>query len=64
MIFTVEPMINEGNYNTKMLKDGWTAVTKDKTLSAQFEHTVGVTNNGFEIFTESKKNFKQPPYAV
>ncbi|MFM7983068.1 MAG: type I methionyl aminopeptidase, partial [Candidatus Fonsibacter sp.] len=51
MVFTVEPMINEGNYETKVLKDGWTAVTKDKTLSAQFEHTVGVTNNGFEIFT-------------
>ena len=62
MIFTVEPMINEGIYNTKLLKDGWTAVTKDKTLSAQFEHTVGVTNDGFEIFTKSKKNYKQPPY--
>ena len=49
MIFTVEPMINEGIFNTKMLKDGWTAVTKDKSLSAQFEHTVGVTDNGFEI---------------
>ena len=55
MIFTVEPMINEGLYDTKILKDGWTAVTKDKTLSAQFEHTVGVTNEGFEIFTKSKK---------
>ena len=55
MIFTVEPMINEGLYNTKLLKDGWTAVTKDKSLSAQFEHTVGVTNDGFEIFTKSKK---------
>ena len=55
MIFTVEPMINEGAYNTKMLKDGWTAVTKDKSLSAQFEHTVGVTDDGFEIFTKSKK---------
>ena len=62
MIFTVEPMINEGLYNTKLLKDGWTAVTKDKSLSAQFEHTVGVTNNGFEIFTKSKKNYEQPPY--
>ncbi len=62
MIFTVEPMINEGIYNTKLLKDGWTAVTKDKSLSAQFEHTVGVTNDGFEIFTKSKKNYKQPPY--
>ena len=55
MIFTIEPMINEGNYFTKMLKDGWTAVTKDKSLSAQFEHTIGVTDNGFEIFTKSKK---------
>jgi len=55
MIFTVEPMINEGLYNTKLLKDGWTAVTKDKSLSAQFEHTVGVTDDGFEIFTKSKK---------
>jgi len=62
MIFTVEPMINEGTYYTKMLKDGWTAVTKDKSLSAQFEHTIGVTKDGFEIFTESRKNFKQPPY--
>jgi len=64
MIFTVEPMINEGVYNTKLLKDGWTAVTKDKSLSAQFEHTVGVTNDGFEIFTKSKKNFEQPPYLI
>jgi len=51
MVFTVEPMINEGGYETKVLKDGWTAVTKDKSLSAQFEHTVGITSNGFEIFT-------------
>lgn len=64
MIFTVEPMINEGAYNTKLLKDGWTAVTKDKTLSAQFEHTVGVTKVGFEIFTKSKKNYEQPPYQT
>ena len=62
MIFTVEPMINEGIYNTKLLKDGWTAVTKDKSLSAQFEHTVGVTQEGFEIITKSKKNYNQPPY--
>ena len=62
MMFTVEPMINVGNYNTKLLDDGWTAVTKDKSLSAQFEHTVGVTNDGFEIFTKSKKNYGQPPY--
>ena len=64
MIFTVEPMINEGEYNTKLLKDGWTAVTRDKSLSAQFEHTVGITNGGFEIFTKSKKNYEQPPYSI
>ena len=62
MIFTVEPMINEGKYDIKILNDGWTAVTKDKTLSAQFEHTVGVSDKGFEIFTKSDKNFTQPPY--
>ena len=54
MIFTIEPMINFGNYETKTLNDGWTAVTKDKSLSAQFEHTIGVTKNGCEIFTKSK----------
>ena len=64
MIFTIEPMINEGIYNTKLLKDGWTAVTKDKTLSAQFEHTIGVTNNGYEIFTKSKKKYEHPPYLL
>ena len=64
MIFTVEPMINEGSYYTKMLKDGWTAVTKDRNLSAQFEHTVGVTKNGFEIFTKSKNKYDQPPYPI
>ena len=53
MIFTVEPMINLGNYETKTLNDGWTAVTKDKSLSAQFEHTIGVTKEGCEIFTET-----------
>jgi len=52
MIFTIEPMINSGKYETKTLNDGWTAVTKDKSLSAQFEHTIGVTNNGCEIFTQ------------
>ena len=56
MIFTIEPMINIGNYETKTLNDGWTAVTKDKSLSAQFEHTIGVTKNGCEIFTLSKNN--------
>jgi methionyl aminopeptidase len=52
MIFTIEPMINFGKYETKTLNDGWTAVTKDKSLSAQFEHTIGVTKNGCEIFTQ------------
>ena len=64
MIFTVEPMINVGNYQVKVLNDGWTAVTKDKSLSAQFEHTVGVTQDGFEIFTKSKKNYNKPPYNI
>jgi methionyl aminopeptidase len=54
MVFTIEPMINAGKYDTKVLNDGWTAVTKDKSLSAQFEHTVGITNNGYEVFTLSK----------
>ena len=64
MIFTVEPMVNTGLYHTKLLNDGWTAVTKDKSLSAQFEHTVGVTEDGFEIFTKSKKKHEQPPYSI
>ena len=55
MIFTIEPMINEGKCETKILNDGWTAVTKDKKLSAQFEHTVGITKDGYEIFTKSDK---------
>ena len=54
MIFTIEPMINLGKFETKILNDGWTAVTKDKSLSAQFEHTIGVTEDGCEIFTMSK----------
>ena len=53
MIFTIEPMINLGKYEIKTLNDGWTAVTKDKSLSAQFEHTIGVTKDGYEIFTLS-----------
>jgi methionyl aminopeptidase len=64
MIFTIEPMINEGNYDTKMLNDGWTAVTKDKKLSAQFEHTIGITDTGYEIFTSSKKKLNKPPYSI
>lgn len=51
MFFTIEPMINAGKYETKVLPDGWTAVTRDRSLSAQFEHSLGVTANGFEIFT-------------
>ena len=62
MIFTVEPMINEGEYETKILNDGWTAVTRDKSLSAQFEHTIGITENSYEIFTESVKGYRKPPY--
>ena len=62
MTFTIEPMINSGKYDVKMLNDGWTAVTKDKSLSAQFEHTVGITQNGYEIFTESAKGYLNPPY--
>ena len=62
MTFTIEPMINIGKYESKLLNDGWTAVTKDKSLSAQFEHTLGITENGYEIFTESVKNYTLPPY--
>ena len=64
MIFTVEPMINAGRWEVKILSDGWTAVTKDRSLSAQFEHTIGVTADGCEIFTLSPKGFDHPPYAV
>ena len=63
MIFTIEPMVNEGNYETKVLNDGWTAVTKDKKLSAQFEHTVGIKNDGYEVFTLSNKGLNFPPYS-
>ena len=56
MIFTIEPMINLGSYETKILNDGWTAVTKDKSLSAQFEHTIGVTKDGCVVFTQSNKD--------
>ncbi|MDO6591754.1 type I methionyl aminopeptidase [Loktanella sp. D2R18] len=60
MIFTVEPMINLGRGDVKMLADDWTAVTRDKSLSAQFEHSIGVTDNGFEIFTLSPKGLHAP----
>jgi methionyl aminopeptidase len=62
MFFTVEPMINEGKPDVKLLKDNWTAVARDKSLSAQFEHSVGVTETGVEIFTASPKGLNQPPY--
>jgi methionyl aminopeptidase len=63
MFFTVEPMINLGRPHVKVLADGWTAVTRDRSLSAQFEHTVGVTETGVEIFTTSAKGMHKPPYA-
>jgi methionyl aminopeptidase len=62
MFFTIEPMINTGTWETKVLADGWTAVTRDKGLSAQFEHSMGVTENGVEIFTLSPKGYTKPPY--
>ena len=62
MFFTVEPMINAGKFAVKILGDGWTAVTKDRSLSAQFEHSVGVTPDGCEIFTLSPKGWHKPPY--
>ena len=62
MTFTIEPMINVGKLDVKVLNDGWTAVTKDKTLSAQFEHTLGITEDSYEIFTESVKDYRKPPY--
>ncbi len=64
MLFTVEPMINLGGWQTKVKSDGWTAVTKDRSLSAQFEHTIGVTDTGYEIFTLSPQGLHQPPYAA
>jgi methionyl aminopeptidase len=62
MLFTVEPMINLGKPHVKMLSDGWTAVTRDRSLSAQFEHTVGVTDTGCEVFTYSPHGWHKPPY--
>ena len=63
MFFTIEPMINLGRPHVKVLADGWTAVTRDRSLSAQFEHTVGVTEDGVEIFTLSPAGFNKPPYV-
>ena len=64
MLFTVEPMINLGRPQVKVLSDGWTAVTRDRSLSAQFEHMVGVTETGVEIFTLSPKGYDKPPYNI
>lgn len=63
MFFTIEPMVNAGRYDVKILDDGWTAVTRDRSLSAQFEHSLGVTSDGCEIFTHSPKGWKLPPYT-
>ncbi len=62
MFFTVEPMINIGKSACKVLEDGWTAVTRDRSLSAQFEHSIGITEEGCEIFTKSPKGLDKPPY--
>jgi methionyl aminopeptidase len=62
MFFTVEPMINIGKPASKILDDGWTAVTRDRSLSAQFEHSIGITEDGCEIFTRSPKGLDAPPY--
>lgn len=64
MFFTIEPMINIGRPEVKVLDDGWTAVTRDRSLSAQFEHAVGVTADGCEIFTLSPAGFHKPPYGA
>ena len=64
MFFTVEPMINLGTWRVRLLADGWTAVTKDRSLSAQFERTIGVTGTGCEIFTRSPRGFDRPPYGA
>jgi methionyl aminopeptidase len=62
MMFTIEPMINIGKAAGKVLEDGWTAVTRDRSLSAQFEHSIGITEDGCEIFTASPKGLNMPPY--
>ena len=62
MFFTVEPMINIGKPASKILDDGWTAVTRDRSLSAQFEHSIGITEDGCEVFTKSPGGFDKPPY--
>ncbi len=64
MFFTIEPMVNAGRPEVKVLDDGWTAVTRDRSLSAQFEHMVGVTETGVEVFTLSPAGADKPPYPV
>jgi methionyl aminopeptidase len=64
MFFTIEPMINAGDWRVKILEDGWTAVTRDRSLSAQFEHSIGVTETGVEIFTTSPAGLHRPPYSA
>ena len=64
MFFTIEPMINLGRWQVKVLSDGWTAVTKDRSLSAQFEHSIAVTEDGYEIFTSSPAGLHCPPYTA
>jgi methionyl aminopeptidase len=64
MFFTIEPMINLGRPHVKILADGWTAVTRDRSMSAQFEHSIGVTETGYEIFTLSPKGLHHPPYNI
>ena len=63
MFFTIEPMVNAGRHEIKVLQDGWTAVTRNKSLSAQFEHSISVTETGAEIFTLSPKGYTKPPYV-
>ena len=62
MFFTIEPMINIGRKDGFIMSNGWTAVTRDKSLSAQFEHSLGVTKDGYEVFTYSPKGLDKPPY--
>jgi methionyl aminopeptidase len=64
MFFTIEPMINTGKFDVKILSDGWTAVTRDRSLSAQFEHSIAVTDTGYEIFTNSPLGLTKPPYET
>jgi methionyl aminopeptidase len=64
MLFTIEPMINLGRSDVKLLDDGWTAVTRDRSLSAQFEHSIGITEDSCEIFTKSPAGHDAPPYTA